>query len=136
MVPRPERDETDFPFGRRVLITEDNWLIANEWRAEFELAGYVVTEIAVSADEVERACAQTRPDFVLMDIRLLGARDGVDAALAIRRALGTRSVFISAHDDAATHARGELAEPLGWIVKPVIPARLPLILAGLARPKH
>src|SRR4051812_44247482 len=68
-----------FPFGRRVLITEDNWLIATEWQAELEHAGYAVTGIAVSAEEAIVSCTEDPPDFVLMDIRLLGPRDGVDA---------------------------------------------------------
>ena len=94
-----------FPFGRRVLITEDNWLIACEWEAELQQAGYTVTGIAVSAEEAIAMARDETPDFVLMDVRLLGQRDGVDAAIAIRGAQGTRSVFITAHDDAAIRER-------------------------------
>jgi len=120
-----------FPFGRRVLITEDNWLIATEWQAELEQAGYAVTGIAVSAEEAVAMCQVDPPDFILMDVRLLGERDGVDAALAIRSRDGPRSVFITAHDDIVTRARAEPAEPLGWITKPVVPARLASMLARL-----
>jgi CheY-like chemotaxis protein len=123
-----------FPFGRRVLITEDNWLIACEWQAELEGAGYTVAGIAVSADEAIAMCGAEAPDFVLMDVRLLGDRDGVDAAIAIRRTYGARSVFITAHDELVLHKRAEAAEPIGWLTKPVVPARLPELLLRLARP--
>jgi CheY-like chemotaxis protein len=50
---------------------------------------------------------------VLMDIRLAGEMDGIEAALALR-AQGIGSIFASANSDAGTLARGEAAQPLGW----------------------
>jgi len=59
-----------------------------------------------------------------MDIRLAGARDGVDAAIEIYRSFGIRSVFATAHSDARTMARGQEANPLAWVAKPYSPAGL------------
>jgi CheY-like chemotaxis protein len=53
-----------------------------------------------------------------MDIRLSGERDGVDAAIEIRRRLGIATLFASAHADPATRARADAADPVGWVVKP------------------
>jgi FixJ family two-component response regulator len=53
-----------------------------------------------------------------MDIRLAGARDGVDAAVEIFRELGLRAVFATAHSDTAVRRRAEPASPLGWLQKP------------------
>lgn len=103
----------------RVLIVEDNWLVALEMEAALEEAGYAVVGLAVSAEEAVQACTSEAPDLVLMDIRLIGRRDGIDAAIEIRQRFGIGSIFVSAHDDDDVRARAEAAEPLGWIVKPV-----------------
>lgn len=113
-----ERDDASV-VPERVLIVEDNWLVAVEMEATLEDAGYAVVGIAVSAEEAVQASEAERPDLVLMDIRLLGPRDGVDAAVEIRERFGIGSIFVSAHDDAEIRARAKAARPLGWIVKPV-----------------
>jgi two-component system, response regulator PdtaR len=55
---------------------------------------------------------------VVMDIRLIGQRDGIDAAIEICRNTGIRCVFATAHRDTQTLARAEAAAPLGWLTKP------------------
>lgn len=125
-----QRDEAPAA-PERVLIVEDNWLVAVEMEATLEDAGYTVVGIAVSAEEAVQACKAERPDLVLMDIRLLGPRDGIDAAVEIRERFGIGSIFVSAHDDAEVRARAEAARPLGWIVKPVTGRELIRSLAAL-----
>lgn len=114
-----------------MLIVEDNWLVAVELEATLQEAGYAVVGVAVSADEAVQICQAERPELVLMDIRLLGQRDGVDAAMEIRKRFGIRSVFVSAHDDPDVRARAEPAQPLGWIGKPITGAVLLSALAAL-----
>jgi len=121
-----------FALAPRVLIVEDNWLAAIELEAALEEGGYAVVGIAVSADEAVQVCQTERPALVLMDIRLLGPRDGVDAAIEIRRRFGIGSVFVSAHDDPDVRARATAAQPLGWVAKPVTSALLLKALAELA----
>jgi two-component system, response regulator PdtaR len=129
-----DRPEADFPLGRRVLITEDNWLVAAEWRAALEDAGYEVVGMATSADEALELCREESPDLILMDIRLLGDRDGIEAAQEARRLYEIPSVFVSAHDDSDVRRRAAEARPLGWITKPVLASRIPELLVQLARP--
>jgi two-component system, response regulator PdtaR len=129
-----DRPEADFPLGRRVLITEDNWLVAAEWRAALEDAGYEVVGMAASADEALELCREESPDLILMDIRLLGDRDGIEAAQEARRLYEIPSVFVSAHDDSDVRQRAAEARPLGWITKPVLASRIPELLVQLARP--
>ncbi|MBU2135814.1 MAG: response regulator [Alphaproteobacteria bacterium] len=129
-----DRPEADFPLGRRVLITEDNWLVAAEWRAALEDAGYEVVGMAASADEALELCREESPDLILMDIRLLGDRDGIEAAQEARRLYEIPSVFVSAHDDSDVRRRAAEARPLGWITKPVLASRIPELLVQLARP--
>jgi two-component system, response regulator PdtaR len=101
----------------RILIVEDDYMVAlsNEWALTD--AGFEVVATVASGEEALAAATQARPDLVLMDIRLAGPMDGIDAALALR-ALGLRCVFASAHSDPGTVARGEAAQPLAWIRKP------------------
>ena len=102
----------------RILIVDDEWFISMEMKDTLEDAGCDVIGVAVSADEAVRMAELHQPHLVLMDIRLRGSRDGVDAAMEISRRFGIRCIFVSAHADAATRERGQGADPLGWLSKP------------------
>jgi DNA-binding NarL/FixJ family response regulator len=119
------------PAGRpRILIVEDDFLVGMEIEAGLAEAGHDVIGIAVSAEEAVMLAEAEKPVLAVMDIRLAGARDGVDAALEIHRRFGIRSVFASAHGDADIRARAAEACPAGWIDKPY---RLPTLLAAVRR---
>jgi CheY-like chemotaxis protein len=62
--------------------------------------------------------AACRPDLVLMDIRLKGHLDGVEAAEQIRVAFGTPVIYLTAYVDEATLQRAKITEPFGYIMKP------------------
>jgi DNA-binding NarL/FixJ family response regulator len=104
--------------GPRILLVEDDFLVGMEMETGLEEAGYEVAGIAATAEEAVALAAERRPALVVMDIRLAGARDGVDAALEIFGTLGIRSLFASAHGDPQVRARAEPAQPLGWVAKP------------------
>jgi DNA-binding NarL/FixJ family response regulator len=59
-----------------------------------------------------------------MDIRLVGQRDGVDAAIDLFRETGIRCLFATAHHDTPTQQRAQAAQPLGWVSKPYAPQAL------------
>jgi DNA-binding NarL/FixJ family response regulator len=101
-----------------ILLVEDDFLVSMEMETGLEEAGYEVAGIAATAEDAVALAAERRPALVVMDIRLAGDRDGVDAALEIYRTLGIRSIFASAHGDAGTRARAAEAQPLGWVAKP------------------
>jgi two-component system, response regulator PdtaR len=102
----------------RIAIVEDDFLIA--WQAETALseAGFTVVGVVGSAEEALRLVEEQHPSLVLMDIRLAGERDGIDAAIELFERHGTRCVFATAHHDAAARARAERAKPLAWLPKP------------------
>lgn len=106
------------PITQAVLIVEDDFMIAMDLENALQDAGFNVTGVAASADEAVALVAAHKPSVVLMDIRLLGQRDGIDAALEIFRVHGIRSVFTSAHSDEDSRRRAEPAMPYGWIEKP------------------
>ncbi len=107
-----------------VLVVEDNWLVSLDLEAALTEAGYRVAGIAVSADEALSFCEAFRPDVTLMDIRLLGDRDGIDAAIEARQRFDIPTIFLSAHDDPQFRERAAEARPLGWLSKPLARDRL------------
>ena len=109
---------------RRVLIVEDDFLIASDAQSALIEAGFEVIGVAASAEEAIQIVSTRRPALVVMDIRLIGRRDGVDLALELFRKHGLRCVFATAHIDIEAQKRAEPARPLGWLPKPYRPAAL------------
>lgn len=106
----------------RVLIVEDEYFVALDAEDALSAAGFTVVGVATTAEEAAEMAAAERPDMVLMDVRLAGLRDGIDAAAEIRARFGILSLFATAHSDAATRSRGAaVAAPLGWLSKPYTP---------------
>nr|WP_281351625.1 response regulator [Propylenella binzhouense] len=120
---RPSRSELPKPGAgqaspSRILIVEDEWFIAMESDAILRESGYTVVGMAMTADDAVELVGRERPDLVLMDIRLRGERDGIDAAIEIRERFGVACLFATAHSEAALRERGSAAAPAGWITKP------------------
>ena len=116
--------------GRRILIVEDEMFVALDIEAAVNKAGHRVVGFAGTAERAVTLADEMRPDLVLMDIRLPGDRDGVDAAIEIRQRFDIPSLLISGYADAETRARAEPAQPLGFIGKPFDHALLALALNG------
>lgn len=98
---------------------EDDWFAAMDMQAALQDAGYDVFEIVTSATEAIEAAGNCKPDLILMDVRLVGHRDGVDAALEIRQRFDIQCLFVTAYVDPALRSRAEAARPLGWLTKPI-----------------
>ena len=111
--------DTTTSYDARILIVEDERLIAEELRERLTSMGCTVVGAAVSGDQAIRSAEALRPDLVLMDIRLKGEMDGIEAAGRIARAQGTPIVFLTAHSDHATVERAKQARPHGYILKPL-----------------
>jgi DNA-binding NarL/FixJ family response regulator len=108
----------------RVLVVEDDHIVSMDIEHTLTEAGFVVVGIAASAAQALALAHAERPDLALMDIRLLGQRDGIDAAMDIFKETGIRCIFATAHCDAATRDRAQAAQPLGWLSKPYAPGAL------------
>jgi PAS domain S-box-containing protein len=104
--------------GARILIVEDEAIIAMGIARQLKHMGYDVVGVAGSGEEGLRLALARTPDLVLMDIQLGHGIDGVQAADAIRRAAGLPVVYLTAHSDPATLQRAKLAEPFGYVLKP------------------
>jgi len=109
----------------RILIVEDDHFIGLEIEAALQQAGHDVVGIAATAAEAEAMARALRPDMAIMDIRLAGRRDGVEAATILYAELGIRSLFATAHQgDAEMRRRAAATRPLGWLAKPFSPSSL------------
>jgi DNA-binding NarL/FixJ family response regulator len=118
----------------RVLIVEDEYLVAMEAEAALADAGFEVVGIAHSAEEAVALARTAKPHLVVMDIRLASTRDGVDAAREIFEATGIRCLFVTAHQTPDVRLRAQTASPLGWLPKPYTPDALVVAVQGaLAR---
>ncbi|GAB2178992.1 response regulator [Dongia sp. agr-C8] len=114
-------------------MVEDDFLVAMQIEAALTEAGFVSAGTAASGEEAIAMATAVRPGLVLMDIRLAGKMDGVEAALELFRKLGLRCIFATAHHDLEVRRRAAPAEPLGWIGKPYsMPAMLEALRQGFA----
>ena len=102
----------------RVLIVEDEKIIALDLQRRLEKFGYSVVALASTATEAVEAALEYLPDIVLMDIMLGGDRDGVDAAIEIKDQYNVPIVFLTAYADERTVERAKKAEPVGYVLKP------------------
>ncbi len=103
--------------GPKILVVDDEQLVTLDLERRLAARGYVVTTAATEEEAVARA-SETLPDLVLMDIRL-GAGDGVNAAARIHEEHDVPIVYVTAYADSATLERAKIAEPYGYIVKPI-----------------
>lgn len=106
----------------KVLVVEDEGLIAHDIAQRLRSLGHEVLGPVATADEA--VAAASGAEIVLMDIRIDGSRDGIDAALEIRSRHHLPVIFLTAHADRATLDRAKQAGPFGYIVKPLGPASL------------
>jgi two-component system, cell cycle sensor histidine kinase and response regulator CckA len=102
----------------RILIVEDERLIAIDLQRRLTRLGYTVVALAASGMEAIQKALTLRPDVVLMDIRLQGPMDGVEAAREIRASLRVPVVFMTAYVDEETTQRIRATSPWGYLHKP------------------
>ncbi|MEJ7597567.1 MAG: response regulator [Kofleriaceae bacterium] len=104
--------------GERVLIVEDEAIIAEDIRRTLVQLGYDVPPAAATGAEAVALAETLRPRLILMDIKLKGEMDGIEAAALIRDRFGTPVVYLTSHSDEATLARAKETQPYGYILKP------------------
>ncbi len=111
---------------RTVLVVDDEFLIAQGLCMQVEDMGLTVCGTAATADDAVALAQLHRPKVVLMDMRLQGTKDGVDAALEIYRSVGSKIIFITGSREPSTLARIKLDHPFAVLFKPVAEHQLRL----------
>jgi two-component system, response regulator PdtaR len=108
----------------RILIIEDDLLIATQIETTLTEAGFDIVGLAPTGKEAIELAAKDPPDLAVVDIRLAGDRNGVDTALQLFRSHGIRCIFASAYSDDEARQRAAPAAPFGWLQKPYTMASL------------
>jgi CheY-like chemotaxis protein len=102
----------------RILIVEDESVVAKDIEIRLKGLGYAVSAIASSGEGAIQKAAETHPDLVLMDIVLKGDMDGIEAASQIRSRLNIPVLYLTAYTDEKTLERAKITEPFVYIIKP------------------
>lgn len=103
----------------QILVVEDESIVAIDIQNRLKGLGYSVAAIASSGEEAIKKAEETHPDLVLMDIRLRGDMDGIEAAKQIHAHLNIPVVYLTAYADDKTLERAKVTEPFGYILKPL-----------------
>jgi DNA-binding NtrC family response regulator len=103
---------------QRVLIVEDEAIVALDIRRQLESLGYEVVGTAATSQKAREMARQSLPDIVLMDIHLADGGDGIETARQIRCDRPVPVVFLTAYADPETLTRAKETQPYGYIVKP------------------
>jgi CheY-like chemotaxis protein len=130
--PTPVR-RTAFSFPR-VLIVEDELLVAWQLESLSREQNFEVCGLVPDGDGAIEQAIDLEADLVLMDIRLAGRMDGIEAARRIREQRDTPIIFITAHGDPATRARIEQVLPgVPVLAKPITAERLKEAIAAVMK---
>jgi len=102
----------------KLLIVEDEPIVAIDLRDEVREFGFEVTGLAASADAALISVEEEKPDLVLMDISIEGNLDGIQAAHVLRDLYAVPVVFLTAYSDSETISRATREAPYGFLTKP------------------
>jgi len=102
----------------QILVVEDENIVALDIRQSLNRLGYGVPGVAATGEEAIQAAHDLRPDLILMDIRLRGGMDGIEAASRIRQEQHLPIIYLTAFADTKTLNRAKTTEPYGYILKP------------------
>jgi two-component system, NtrC family, response regulator HydG len=101
----------------KILIVEDEFIVANDLKLMLIKAGYQITGIASSVVQARKSIAEKRPDWVLLDIILKGDLTGIDLAWELRE-INLPFLYISANTNQTTLEAVKETQPYGFMVKP------------------
>ncbi|HEY9205398.1 MAG TPA: ATP-binding protein [Candidatus Methanoperedens sp.] len=102
----------------RILVVEDERIVAEDLRKSLEKMGYTVVSIASSSDKAIKELEKNAADLVIMDIVIRGEMDGIETARIIRSRFNIPVVYLTAYTDEEILKRARITEPFGYIVKP------------------
>jgi len=106
--------------NNRIMIVEDEEIVAADIRLSVEKRGYAVCATASSGLEAIQKAESTRPDLILMDIQLKGNMDGIETATRIKELYQIPVIYLTAFGEDAVLQRSKIAEPYGYITKPFV----------------
>ena len=117
----------------KILIVEDEAVTARLLKLSLQRMGYTVCEPAATAEAAIATAGQEQPDVILMDIRLAGEMDGIEAARRIALLCDVSIIFMTGYSDRETRERAQALNPAAYLVKPVTPAEIEPLIGALVR---
>jgi two-component system, LytTR family, response regulator LytT len=102
----------------KILVVEDELLIAEDIKIHLEKLGYAVIGIAVSYSEALEIASESQPDIALVDIIIDGDKDGIETAGYLKKTFQIPIIFLTSHADKTTVERAKQVNPDGYLVKP------------------
>lgn len=109
---------------KKVLIVEDEPILAMVYRKGLEISGYEIAGAVSSGEDAVIAAETSTPDIIIMDIILSGAMDGIEAAEIICEKFGIPCLYVTGNNDESTKNRAMKTKPVDYLVKPVDISRL------------
>jgi len=103
----------------KILLVEDEQIVAKYVEKQLTGAGYQLLASVTKGEDALEKVKSLKPDLVLMDIKLIGGMDGVEAADIIRKNYQTPVIFLTSLTDDESFQRAKIAEPFGYLVKPI-----------------
>ncbi|MBI5712187.1 MAG: response regulator, partial [Chloroflexi bacterium] len=119
----------------KILIVEDESIVALDLRRILTRAGYAVTQIVVSGAEAIHSVNTQPPDAVLMDIGLSGDMNGIVASQRILEIVEIPIIYVTANSDLATVQQAQTTNPFGYVLKPFDEREIRIVLE-MALYKH
>lgn len=102
----------------KILIVEDESIVALDIQSRLRRLGYLVPAFVATGEDAVAKTAEILPDLILMDIKLRGSMDGIEAARQIKEKHAIPIIYLTAFADETTLQRAKLTEPFGYLLKP------------------
>ena len=122
--------------SHKIMIVEDEKIVAADIHASIEKMGYAVCAMASSGMEAIKKADSSRPDLILMDILLKGSMDGIEAATRIKELYKIPVIYLTAFGDDSILQRAKVTEPYGYITKPFNDRELHIAIEIAIYKKH
>ena len=101
----------------QIMVVEDERITAKDIQNALESAGYGVADLVFSGEDAVRKAGELQPDLVLMDIKLEGEMDGIEAATQIRERYDIPVIYLTAYSNEGIVQRAKMTEPAGYLLK-------------------
>jgi CheY-like chemotaxis protein len=112
----------------KILLVEDEAFIAMSLRLELTRAGYEFCGFVATGEDALKRIAQDKPDVVIMDVRLPGRIDGIEAARLIMAMYAIPVIFMTGYSEQDIRQRTTDLKPLGYVIKPILISELKALI--------
>lgn len=116
---------------KKVLVVEDDFILALVHRKYLEKLGCVVLETAISSSDAIKSVLDNSPDFILMDIRIEGEKDGIDTMIEIQKSKNIPVIYVTGNSEPSILERASQTNMVGFLIKPLHIEELKKIIDAL-----